>query len=270
MPNSQQTQCTTNLAVKTVKTAPKKDLDPSKAWIKNIGVGSAKKLPRKQFNPNPENIRTPVTKANVHKEFDDKNLSSFTTPKPTNKCQTIFINETVINETIASLDTFIDSNSTIVNQSAFETCNEIDATINDTINMKHKARKDMNNPKIVKKMTFFDETFGLETTNLKAKAKNSPKSINAAKGKVMPSQFMYNHDEITAESTLIPFNSTEASTTCVRIEKAARELRNMNIANGKLSILYYSSELKIKLINRNLIVSIISIKIKKNFRRKQH
>lgn len=237
------------------------DLDPSKAWIKNIGVGSAKKLPRKPFIVNPEK-RTPVTKPIPQKKSDDMNLSTFATPKMRNACQSVFVDETIINETVESLDTSIDSriNSTVVDECPYQTCNEIDVTIiNNTPNKTGDVTK---NAKFVKKMTFFDDTFDFDTTNVK----NVAKPKKSTKDKVMPSQIMYNHDEITAESTLIPFNTTEASTTCAMIEKASRELRNMNIASNKLSKFCYSSEIHILGYNLNFILGPKKLQEKETFK----
>lgn len=205
-------------------------LDPSKAWIKNIGPGSTRKLKKNHFNRN--NDRTELastwqktrshvneTKTNDNKQTPQRNgtvidLSGKNSVSNVCARESIFVEETVLKDSQASclIDTLDDERTYAVNDTVIETLMESGIEpLNDTI------LKDSDQNRVEDK-TVVDSSEPV-------KSSETYTCIDIFSD--VSSDIFDKTDAVAAESTMISLNLA----TCIQMEMAANNLRKMRISN---------------------------------------
>lgn len=155
------------------------------------------------------------------------NLQSITS-KVDDENRAIVIGKTVLDETDASECHFFDTaDSTVIDQSEFQSCIEDNTMVHRTLAINGSETIDL---------TQSDSSIELN------KSSNRQPSANTidVNNKPVTNQAMATYRLVefssklpAAETTLISLNSIQASNTCVRIENAGNELRNMHISNSE-------------------------------------
>lgn len=255
-------------------------LDPSKAWIRNIGTGSTRRSPKKWINRNRSvseakpmapttqtqqckvrqrlaefyqsraNERTQTAQQNSTViELDDSD------PKPSvNASQSLFVEESVtVDETVE-----YESTSTAQNKSKQNLTAQQNGTVIVLDDSDPKPGLNMSQSLFVEETVIVDETIDVsESTIVKAKMGTIAEASNdqtmnktvvvrtepTKPAKALPffevstdiSSIFEPSSSSSAESTVMPLSSTFASTTCIRMQNVATELRKLQISNGKCS-----------------------------------
>lgn len=212
-------------------------LDPSKAWIKNIGPGSARKFPKNRFSRNKD--RTELanawqkTQAPVN---ETKRIDNTKTPQPDgavidltnslskeNSSKSVVVEETILEDSQASVfsDTLVDERtiqSSTVNDTVVDTL-----MISGIVPLNDTTLKDCDQNR-VKDKTIIDS---------RKPVKSSETYTCVEISSDVSSEIFDKTDTEAAESTVMPNNSTITSTTCIQMEMAANNLRKMHVSNGK-------------------------------------
>lgn len=215
-------------------------LDPSKAWIKNIGPGSTRKFPKKQKNRTElastwQKIHAPLSILRFLNET--KTIDNTQTPQRDsavidltnsnlydNASKSVVVEETILEETVLkdsqasvfndTLETTIQSNDTVVDT----------LTISGIVPLNDTTLKDCDQNRVE------------DQTAIESRKPEKPSETYTCVeiSSDVSSEIFDNTDLVAAESAMMPYNSTITSTTCIRMEMAANDLRKMHISNGKL------------------------------------
>lgn len=243
------------------------DLDPSKAWIKNIGVGSAKKPSKRYLCPNHTLISNPAkpqrdsewTKATLRPKsamaltLTPKSIPSsapltpstpLTVPniltiesESTANSPYVSPEPTIMNITEKTLDTSSSNNSDESEHSNENDWKEGEPTIVQTNHAIDTAEHEVHNggPQkslctLYAEMEIRDETFtmnqriqsiaGVKAHDVSPVSCGSFEIEQLSVANITSIGHLDTFGASLAENTLIPFNSTELSTTCARIDSA--------------------------------------------------
>lgn len=234
------------------------NLDPSKAWIKNVGAGTRRGLSKKNRDMNSVLITT-----STHNEVPNANMttprrlsvksefSSVPTPesaKPKN----------VVDCTVSA----VPSEMTIATPQAFDvtekertslydTCFGIDASAIDpketkpielVSNLLDTSTEKSHDDQELEQSILENASSGYETIkDMRSYFKREliPRGVSGSKGDSIIS-ISSNDSDQSINNTRLPLNSTEIlnSNTFARIDRVTNDLRNVRLSNGKLNLCY--------------------------------